>query len=222
VGRCQRLIAFRGGESGHRALQGSLNQEQFQARLPTDAGVLGIAELAQDANWVPCAISCNNSSPGSMPRARVTSREAEAKPHSRHSKRAGGRLNPEDYGGLMRDSWSGCESREKAAGIGIVASDRPWMGNLTTAPLPVGGRRHGISASGFHQRPTDTPKARKVRGEKPSSGSSLIASQQMPFSEFNRARSRLRSAIREEAANGQTHPLRRMPILRSEMDSTIY
>lgn len=128
--------------------------------------------------------------------------------------RAGGLLDPNLYGGLMR------EQMEAAKGSAKADEARLWQAIDPNGTLTIGGspvRREAARIA------SEVPQlAKPAAGEE---AAIFDAARSLPevlrFNEFAALRGRLLQAIRDERPNGQTPALRRMQMLRSAMDETI-
>ena len=128
---------------------------------------------------------------------------------------AGGRLNPEDYGTLIRDQLEAAKAATKASASGLFKEIDP-DGTLTINGLPVKQEAAKIVSE-------VSTMARQPEGAE----AEVFANARMlgtasKFSDFAALRGNLLQAIREERmANGESPALRRMQMLRSAMDDAI-
>jgi hypothetical protein len=202
-------------DQGIGRLQGTLNQEPFQARAVEQnaARVGALQNLAPDANSGAVRDLLHQQlarldAEGEVNVARAQQAAQQA------FERAGGRLNAEDYGGLMRDQLEGAKAATKRQESALWQAIDP-QGNLTISAVPVRQQAKDIlQAAPSTARPPEGE-------EKAIFGVANLLPAQMPFGDFAALRSRLLGAIREEAANGQTPALRRMSQLRHAMDGAI-
>ncbi len=127
---------------------------------------------------------------------------------------AGGRLNPEDYGALIRDQLEAAKSATKARESTLWRAIDP-DGTLTINGLPVRQEAAKIASE-------ISKMARQPEGaEAEVFTNARMLGTASPFSDFSALRGSLLQAIREERVNGQTPALRRMQQLRSAMDDAI-
>jgi hypothetical protein len=127
---------------------------------------------------------------------------------------AGGKLNPEEYGALMRDQLEAAKAATKQREGALWQAIDP-EGKLSINGLSVREEANKIMS--------ELPKtAKQPEGEEAAVfGHARLLGTAAPFQDFTALRGRLLQAIREERANGQTPALRRMQILRESMDDAI-
>jgi hypothetical protein len=127
---------------------------------------------------------------------------------------AGGRLNPEEYGALMRDQLEAAKTAAKRQESALWQAIDP-DGKLTINGMSVREAANRIAG--------EIPKtARGPEGEELAVlGHARLLGTAAPFPDFAALRGRLLQAIREEGFQGQTPALRRMQQLRAAMDGAI-
>jgi hypothetical protein len=127
---------------------------------------------------------------------------------------AGGRLNVEDYGALIREQLEAAKAAAKQRESALWQAIDP-NGTLTIDGLPV--RKEAAKIASEISKMSRQPEGREAEVF----ANARLLGSESKFSDFSALRSNLLQAIRDERINGQTPALRRMQQLRSSMDDAI-